>query len=340
VLAFLKEYLPMWHGRDNVDAILELLSYIRIEDFDVVYATYFRAVESVLAAHGVSAYPKLIDFYTSLLHHQIAAACSEPTNRGMLEQQAISGLAKHVSTLSTSALLSLSSTSNTDLTSSILSFFELLSSCSKPHVVSIILPPMHLVYLVAQDTSPTVLSRICGIIGSYKLAFDGHPKPVKSYYSAAVTDAFNFCLRDMYNLVWVARGFTIQDQKSEGLYCDPALRSTLNSYLSSLEHEYAIGNAFNLSNNMWLTSLSAAAWRTVEEREIEREGYDKKSIMYHQGPVSERSLEALKRKGGVSVEWEGAEGYKVLVLQWLDERGLGGIKHLMFATVMNLKGSK
>jgi centromere protein I len=50
-------------------------------------------------------------------------------------------------------------------------------------------------------------------------------------------------------------------------------------------------------------------------------------------------LEVLKRKGGVSVDWEGPNGYKVMVLQWLDERGLSGIKDLMFATVVNLRGA-
>jgi centromere protein I len=75
----------------------------------------------------------------------------------------------------------------------------------------------------------------------------------------------------------------------------------------------------------------------MEEREIAREGYDKNSVRYHQGPVSGRSLEVLKRKGGVSVNWDGAAGYKVFVLNWLAERGLGGIRDLMFATVTELR---
>jgi centromere protein I len=38
------------------------------------------------------------------------------------------------------------------------------------------------------------------------------------------------------------------------------------------------------------------------------------------------------------VDWDGSNGYKVFVLHWLAERGLGGIKDLMFATVTELKG--
>jgi len=246
-------------------------------------------------------------------------------------------LVRHVATLFTSALLSVPQGSSNSLTSAILSFYELLSTSSKPHVIPIILPPMHLVYLLAQDTSPVTLSRICGIIGAYKSAFDVHPKPVKNYYPTAVTDAFNHCLRDMYNLVWVSRGLVAQDQKSKGLYCAPELRLELNSYLANLSREYSIGNVFTLCNNAWLVSLTAAAWREVEERKINEEGLDKSEVRYQQGPISEKSLESLKRKGGVSVDWEGPGGFKVMVLQWLDERGMGGIRALMFATVMNLK---
>jgi centromere protein I len=108
--------------------------------------------------------------------------------------------------------------------------------------------------------------------------------------------------------------------------------------LSGIDREYAIGTAFSLSNNAWLASMSATAWRTIEEREINAEGFDRNNIRYHQGPVSQRSLEVLKRKGGVSVDWDGAKGYKVFVLDWLAERGLGGIRELMFATVTELRG--
>jgi centromere protein I len=339
ILAFLREYLPVWNGQDNVDTILGILSYIEFEPAEDIYPAYLRPVEQALAAHGISAYVKLIDFYTSLLQHEISAVASKAAVRDNRYQQTVRNLAEHASTMFTSAVLSVPSGSSADITSSILSFYELLSRSSNPHIIPIILPPMHLVYLLAQEASPTAPSRMCGIIGSYKTAFDNHPKPVKTYYPATTTNVFNYCLRDMYNLVWVARGLLVQDQKCEGLYCDLALRSALNGYLSKVEREYAIGSAFNLSNNAWLASLSAAAWRTIEMREVEREGYDKDGTRYHQGPVSERSLEVLKQKGGVSVSWDGANGYKVMVLQWLDERGLSGIKDLMFATVMKLKGA-
>lgn len=195
---------------------------------------------------------------------------------------------------------------------------------------------MRLVYHLIQSSSADTVSRICGVIGNYKQAFDDHPKPVKHYYSSEVTDELNWCLRDVYNLFWVARALTVVNQKSVGMYCDPSLRSLLNDYLSGLDREYAIGHAFGLSNNAWLASMSSGAWHALEEREIDREGYDRDSIRWHRGPVSQQSL-AVLRNGGVNVDWEGANGYKVFVLNWLAERGLGGLKGLMFATVTDLK---
>lgn len=338
VPAFLREYLPLWNGQHNLETILGLLSYVDIELFEEVHATYLSAIERAIAAQGISAYPKLVDFYTALLQHQTSRESADTVSSDE-DKQVLSDLNTHVATLFTSVLLSTPPGLGSDVVSSILSFYELLSTSSKPHVIPIQLPPMHLVYLLAQDASPTILARLCGIIGAYKLAFDKHPKPVKAYYPVEVTDTFNFCLRDMYNLIWVSRGLVVQDKKSQGLFCDGLLRSTLGTYLRDVSREYSIEAAFNLSNNAWLASLSAAAWRTVERQTAEREGFDINSIAHHQGPVSEKSLEALKRKGGVSVDWEGAHGYKALVLQWLDERGLGGIKELMFATVMNLKAA-
>ncbi|EMD87275.1 hypothetical protein COCHEDRAFT_1217472 [Bipolaris maydis C5] len=339
VLAFFREYLPVWNVQDNLDTILGLLSYIDIESFEEVHATYLSFVERAIAAQGISVYPKLINFYTALLQHHISTMVTNTANHGSESNQTLSRMTAHVATLFTSALVSIPAGLGSEVTSCILSFYELVSMSSKPRVVPIQLPPMHLIYLLTQDASATTFARVCGIVGAYKLAFDRHPKPVKAYYPVEATDTFNYCLRDMYNLLWVSRGLVAQDKKSQGLFCDAALRSMLHSYLKKMDREYTIETAFGLSHNAWLAALSAAAWRAMEQDFAEKNGLDPNTMVHHRGPVSEKSLEALKRKGGVSVDWDGGNGYKAWVLQWLDGRGLGGIKELMFATVMNLKGA-
>jgi centromere protein I len=334
---FLRAYIPLWNGQDNVDPILGLLAHVPVDPFEDAYTDYFSPIERALAPQGPSAYEKVIDFYTSLLKHQIWVATSQPARRNSAHSEVFKDLAAHVFTISNSLLLSLPAGEGEALISSILSFYELLSTSTIPHIVPIILPPMHLVYLLAQHASPTTFSRICGIIAACKEAFDAHPKPVKQYYPNHVTDAMNWCLRDIYHLIWISRALITADQKALGFHCDAALRSLLNDYLGGIDREYAIGQAFLLSNNAWLASLSAAAWRDMEEGEISREGYDKSNIRYHQGPVSQRSLEVLKRKGGVSVDWDGKGGYKFYVLNWLADRGLSGVRELMVATVSELR---
>ncbi|KAF2627046.1 Mis6-domain-containing protein [Macroventuria anomochaeta] len=341
VPAFLKEYLTVWDGRDHVDAVLGLLAYIPEDSFDDLYTEYLSPAERALSSNGLSAYTRLVGFYTEMLQHRVSTLAQQRPERRQPalispEQQFLKDSVSHFAAFSTSLILSLPSEEGAELVSSTLAYWELLSTSSKPHVIPIILPPMHLVYYLMQSSPAVLVSRICGIIGSYKQAFDAHPRPVKHYYPSEVTDGLNWCLRDVYNLFWVARGLAVAEQKSVGMYCDPSLRSSLNDYLSGLDHEYAIGHAFGLSNNAWLASMSFAAWHALEEQVIDREGYDRGSIRWHTGPVSQQSL-AVIRNGGVDVDWEGANGYKVFVLNWLAERGLGGLREFMFATVTDLK---
>ena len=344
VLAFLKEYLSTWNGHDHVDTVTGLLAYVPGDSFDDVYSEYLMPVEQALLSSGMPSYERVIGLYKALLQHRVSVlAQHQPTRRqpalSSPEQQFLKDLVAHLATISTSLILSLPPSVGAGLASSIISCWELLSSSSKPHIVPIILPPMRLVYHMLQSSSADMVSRICGIVGNYKKAFDGHPKPVKHYYPNELTDEQNWCLRDIYNLFWVARGLAVADQKSVGMHCDPALRSILNDYLSGLDREYAIGHTFGLSHNAWLASMSSAAWHALEEREIDLEGYDRGSIVWHRGPVSQRSLAAL-RNGGVDVDWEGTRGYKVFVLNWLADRGLAGLRDLMFATVIDLKSGQ
>jgi centromere protein I len=343
VFAFLKEYLATWNGQDNVDVVLSLLAYIPGDSFEDVYSDYLSVVERILVSNGLASYENLVSFYAALLQHRVVTLAQQrPAHRqpalSSLEQQFLKDFVAHFATLSNSVILSLPADGGARVTSSIVSFYELLSTSSIPHVIPIILPPMRLVYHLVQSSSADIVSRTCGMIGNYKRAFDEHPKPVKHYYPSEVTDGLNWCLRDVYNLFWVARSLTVVDQKSIGMYCSPSLRSSLNNYLSSLDREYAIGNAFGLSHNPWLASMSSAAWHALEEQEINREGYDRSSIKRHQGPVSQQSL-AVLRNGGVSVDWD-TNGYKVFVLNWLAEKGLGGLRELMFATVTDLKSGQ
>ncbi|KAL5121455.1 hypothetical protein ACEQ8H_000527 [Pleosporales sp. CAS-2024a] len=337
VVNFLQAYLSIWKGHHDQDVILGLLVYVPITSFQEAQTNYFTAIEQVLSSYGALGYEKLIRFYTALLQQQVCAATSRYSELFESDSNLFHDLTAHVSTLSTSLLLSLQGAESPTITSSILSFYELLSKSSIPHIMPIILPPVHLVCFLTQVAGVTTFSRICGILAALKIAFDKHPKPVRIYYPSHVTDTLNWCLRDIYQLVWLARALVAADNKALGLYCDPTLRSTLNTYLDGIDSEYSIGTAFSFSNFPGLASMSAAAWSSMEQSDITNKGYDKSSIQYHKGPVSQRSLEVLRKQGGVDVAWDGQHGYKAYVMKWLEERGLGGIRELMLAIVTELR---
>lgn len=341
-LAFVKEYVPVWNGRDNVDTVLGLLAYVPGDSFEDIHAEYFVPVERALSSNGSSSsYVGIADLYFGVLQHRIALLSQQEPKQhqpalSSPAQQFLRDSVSHFATMSTSLVLSLPPQTGLDIISAVLRYWELLSTSSKPHVIPILLPPMHLVYHLIQSPSSAIVSRICGIVGNYKEAFDAHPRPVKHYYPSEVTDGLNWCLRDIYNLFWVARGLAVAENKSVGMYCDPALRSSLDEYLVGLDPEHTIGHMFNVSNNAWLSAMSSAAWHALEDREIDRAKLDRSNVKRHAGPVTQQSLAAL-RNAGVDVDWEGADGYKVYVLNWLAERGLDGLRKIVFATVTDLR---
>lgn len=342
--AFLKEYLLVWDGLQDIDAILGLLSCIQIQPFQDAYASYLSAAERAVTGQHPECYDQLLRFYTDLLRQWMNQASPQPRRPGPAtatpDQRALHDLASHVSSLSTSLLLSLPfSSGGSNITSSILTFYELLSTSSAPYRIPIVLPPMSLIYTLALSPSATTLSRVCGMIGAYKTAFNKHPGPIRHFYPQEIVDAINCCLRDIYNLLWISRALVASKDaegkdKASGVFCDPALREALNTYLGDIDREYAIQTAFGLSNNPMLAASSAAVWRQLEAVEIDARGYDRSSINWHKGPVSQRSLDVLRRNGGVDVDWE---LYRVHVLQWLEERGCAGLKEFMFASSDALK---
>lgn len=334
----------MWSGRDNLDSILNLLTHVPIGDFYDTYVNYFQSVEQALASGGLAAYEAILDCYTGLLQHWAISAKSKAAGQDPVEGTVFEDLARHVSTLSLSLLLSAPVGHCQPLISSILCFYEVLSSISEPHIIPVMLAPMHLMYLLTLHASSTTVSRTCGIVTSYKTAFDPpHPTPIRKYYPKTVTDDLNWCMRDMYYMLWYSRGLEITEDKAtseiktRGLYCDPALRDRLGEYLRSVDRDYDIGVSLDLSHHPCIASMAASAWRAMEDAVIEEQGYDRSTIRYHSGPVTQKSLSVLRRNGGVDVVLDKAHGYKIFAVKWLAERGLGGLRDVIFATRPDLK---
>ncbi|KAF1967378.1 Mis6-domain-containing protein [Bimuria novae-zelandiae CBS 107.79] len=340
VQAFLKEYLLVWDGLQNVDTLLSLISYIPIQPFADARVTFLQPLERALGGHDLQSYEYLLGFYTLLFRQWTNQAMRQSSRSGSAlehpDQRALFDLASHFSTLSSSLVLDLppDSPSALSITSAILTFYEQLSTSSKPQHIPIILPPTTLINLLTLSSSTTVFARITGIVANYRHAFSAHPVPIHQYYPEEVTAAFNSTMRDIHNLLWLSRGLLIDPPKCVGLHCEPELRDTLHAYLTDLDHEYGIQTAFNMTHNPLLASLALSAWLDVENEEIEKEGYGPDAITRHAGPMSQISLERLRARGGVNVDWE---AYRVRLLRWLEERGLRGPEDFMFAASVPLR---
>ncbi|OCL13301.1 Mis6-domain-containing protein [Glonium stellatum] len=336
--AFLKEYLLIWNGVADDDAILELLAFLPVQQFQGIHTTYLAPVEAALISNNPDAYRKLVNLYTSILYRWAAQAPSQgsttSSKSSLSYTQTITDLAKHVSTLALSILSAFPHDSNSPTISSILTFYEALSASSIPTVIPIILPPPHTTYLLLTCSSLATLTRLLTVLANYKNAFDTHPTPISAHYPATTTNTFNGYLMDTCNLLWRSRALLTADPNAQGCFCDPGIRATLQTYIASVEREYVLSSAFGLSHNSLLAALSAAAWRSLEEAEIQNQGPEAEDTVRHKGPVTQRNLVVLAKEGGVEVPWK---KYRIEVLKWLEQRGCRGVKDLMFATMTGLK---
>jgi centromere protein I len=87
---------------------------------------------------------------------------------------------------------------------------------------------------------------------------------------------------------------------------------------------------FGLSLHPLLSGISRSSFAELEEAAALSEGPLEER---HSGPVSLRSLVVLSNDGGLDISWE---DYRIQVLDWMEKRGLGGVKELMQAIVKNM----
>ena len=286
-----------------------------------------------MLSHNPHAHRKLFHFYSALLRHWTTALqlIARPSKS---DQAFVSDLAAHVSLLASSILAALPQDSDSAVTSSILTFFELLSASSVPKTVPIVLPTPYVTYTLVLSSSLATLSRISGVFANYKNAFDVHPTPISNYYSSDLLDTFNGYLMDACNLLWRSRAFLTSERNSAGCLCSPPVRDALSRFVGATDGDHTMGAVFGLSQHPVLARLAAAVWRGLEDARIAQQGHDAAHIVRLTGPVSQRSLAALAKHGGVDVQWK---QYRVRMLNWLEDHGCRGIKALMFATMTGLR---
>lgn len=205
----------------------------------------------------------------------------------------------------------------------------MLSNTSGQQTIPIRIPNAQIVYLLTFSTSLSDLSRLCSILASYKRAFEGAIKASGSY-SAEYTMQFNGYLMDVCNLVWRSRALLMSDPNALGCLCSESVRTALHKHLPVVDNDYSLAVAFGLSHNNLLAALAVATFRSLESKA--EEGGEELRVR-HAGRVTQRSLTVLGKEGGLEISWR---QYRIEVLNWLEARGVGGIKALMYTTMKDL----
>ncbi|KAH6840854.1 Mis6-domain-containing protein [Chaetomium sp. MPI-CAGE-AT-0009] len=330
LLTFFVQFLSTWNGVDKRDIVLESLSFAPLMEFEGLYKI-LRALEQAMLDNSPAAQVSLLKFHTLLLQRWTVTL--EATERpASLPVAAVPRLIIHVNEL---ALTITQTSPAVDTYLHILDFYEaagtLYSKAKLLPYIDIVNPPPLLVYLLYFSPSLAVVSRLCGILATYKRAWEVVMSPA---VKRPVTDleqrqirVFNGFLMDICNCLWRGRAFSTTDANAQGCRIQEPVKAALGAYMRAVDSDLSLEVAFGLSHSPLLCLLSASYVRQLEEDEMED------LHARHAGPVTQRSLGRLAKRGGLDLSWQ---DYRVGVLSYLETKGFPGIAELIRSTMKNV----
>ncbi|KAK3327686.1 Mis6-domain-containing protein [Cercophora scortea] len=333
LLTFFREFFTVWNGVDKKDMVLETLSYAPLMDFKELHQSLLAPLEASLLDNTAASQISLLNYYTSLLRCWAVTMQAED-HADTLPLGAVSDLISHVNKLT----LTLTQTAPSVATYlAILDFYECSAAIfSQPSLlqhIGVTIPPGLVVYILHFSHSLEVISRLCGILATYKRAWEVVMSPSSSRkltkFEREQVNIFNAFLMDLCNCLWRGRAFATSDLNAQGCSIPRSIEPVLQRYLRSIDPALALGSAFGLSHSPVLSLQSISFLRQQEDAEIE----ENELRARHAGPVTQSSLAQLGNKGGVQLSWQ---AYKSGVLKYLEGKGFKGVPELMYNTMKNL----
>jgi centromere protein I len=276
----------------------------------------------------------LLRFYTCLLRNWSTTVFSTD-DISSLNVSPIADLIEHVHLLA----LTISQSSPTNTTAahlSILDFYEATASITS-HLdmlqsLRLTIPNPTLVYILHFSPSIAVLSRLCDVVATYKRGLGTvmmHPSERQlSAQESERVKFFNGFLMDICNCVWRLRAFSASDTNAQGCHVAGPVVEALEAYAAMVDPDAPLACMFGLSHAPALCLRSLECVRDLEDVKLAEGEGDLRQR--HGGPVTQKSLVALRNRGGLDLTWQ---EYRLAVLRHLEEKGFVGIPRLMYNTM-------
>ncbi|GAB1315001.1 Mis6-domain-containing protein [Madurella fahalii] len=329
LLMFFGEFLRLWDGSDKRDMVLETLSFAPLTDFQGFRPT-LQLLENSMLDGTAASQASLLKFYT-LLVRRWTITMKAADRLDFLPVASLPDLVEHVNKLT----LTLTQTSPTvGAYLDILDFYESTAAIySEPKLlqhIDITIPPPLLVYRLYFSPSLTVVSRLSGILATYKRAWEAVMSPSVTRQltrrEREQINVFNGFLMDLCNCLWRGRAFSTTDLNAQGCRIPQSVQPALETYLRAADSDLSLGTIFGLSHSPILCLQSISYVRGLEDADIDVR-------TRHAGPVTQASLGHLAHRGGLRLPWQ---EYRSGVLAYLESKGFPGIPELMYNTMKNL----
>jgi centromere protein I len=344
---FLENYIPRWDGFSNSGPILDLLSYLPPQDF---LGTCFSAssthpahitkgiqervispLENAILNGAHAPFDTLFDFYGKLVSRWIITIPTQLlTGQVDIIKKGFKDLLSHASVLALSAL----ATSESSM-SAVLGYYEHIASATSTTIAKgagwdllLIVPPSPSFYTMSMTSSLASFSRLCGLLVTYRSILETKRRVLG--INDKSTSMLNSHIMDMCNLLWRSRAFVKNENNSLGCLCADETSVSLRLYLPRLDRDYSLASMFGVSWNPLLAPASNMVFRELEQSAAKQDA----PTVWHAGPVSQRSLVATYNEGGVEISWR---DYRIAVLDFLDTKGVKGIRALIYATMKDMK---
>ncbi|OBZ85717.1 Centromere protein I [Choanephora cucurbitarum] len=345
VEVFLFRYLKTWNGYEFVDEILELITYLKPTSFRELYQYVLKPLSRLYITSDVKWKARLILCYSDWLRNWAALDWKQHVHNrneattdvdrlttffGHLSFnvdyfQTIQRFVEHVDKLCIAGLLA--EEDHVLLQHAGLTFFELVASISRQDdIPDIIIPAATFVHRNFFSTTAMAVSRMCGIIHQYKVAFEENDhKSVNwsSKHTQEYLDHFNTYMMDICNSLWRNLGLCKSKEQAQAF---SFTEKNIEQFLELCQDKQVDPKlVLSITHSGALLSLSKRFMEIIEE--------DEKVNVHHDKPITANYLKELEQEGGVSI---GYMEYRVELLDHLTEIGLKGIPDLLYACMNSL----